>query len=153
MTKRLKTKHRLYGCWIDMKQRCRNKNYKDYKYYGARGIDVCDEWYDDFWSYAEYMESLPGYGEPGLSVDRIDNNKGYFSGNIRWATKSQQMFNRGRWGKGYYRHIDRRRKDKEMWRVRFRVDGVCKSFGLYDTEEEAIAKVAELRKKYDGESK
>ena len=53
-----------------MKQRCFNSNSSDYKYYGARGITVCQRWLDDFWNFVEDMGERP----TGHTLDREDNN-------------------------------------------------------------------------------
>jgi len=83
---------RLYGIWRGIKQRCFNKNNKDYDNYGGRGILMCDTWiasYDNFYSWA--MSN--GYTE-ALSLDRKDNSSGYAPGNCRWADKWTQTNNR-----------------------------------------------------------
>ena len=129
-----------------MRHRCRNSNYKNSKHYCARGIDVCDEWYDDFWAYADYMTSLPNALKEGYSIDRIDNNKGYFPGNIRWATKSQQMKNRRRYGKGYTKVAT---SPKKPYMVQPILGGKKVYGGCFATEEEAKAKVAEMIKEYE----
>lgn len=85
------SRHPLYSVWNDMKQRCLNKRYKNYKGYGGRGIKVCDEWigvqgFHD-WAIAN------GY-EKGLSIDRIDVNGNYEPSNCRWVDSATQGNNR-----------------------------------------------------------
>lgn len=74
-----------------MKARCTNPNNPDYHHYGGRGITVCDEWlsYDNFYEWA--MSN--GYDDT-LSIDRIDNNKGYSPDNCRFVTIKEQCRNR-----------------------------------------------------------
>lgn len=77
-----------YSAWKDMRQRCGNKNSKDYAGYGGRGITICSDW-SDFLAFLRDMGPKP----PGLTLDRIDNNKGYCKDNCRWATPAEQRRN------------------------------------------------------------
>ena len=81
--------HPLYVTWKGMVRRCRNPNNDNYRYYGAKGITVCDRWADSFPAFVSDMGPRP----PGKTLDRIDNNKGYEPGNCRWATKLEQYQN------------------------------------------------------------
>ena len=89
-----KERRRLFQVWENMRQRCNNPSNRMYKDYGGRGINVCDEWNTHFQPFYEYVISLEHYGEPGRSIDRIDNEKGYYPGNVRWATQKEQCNNR-----------------------------------------------------------
>ncbi len=82
--------HPLYGAWVGLLDRCNNPNGKDYKNYRARGITVCSRWESSFESFIEDMGDKP---TPKHSLDRIDNDKGYYKDNCRWATEKQQMNN------------------------------------------------------------
>ena len=87
----------LYHRWQHMIQRCHNPNYPDYPRYGGRGIYVCDRWRfgeDGVSGFTLFMEDVGKYARRNLSMDRIDNSKGYEPGNVRWATTKQQANNR-----------------------------------------------------------
>lgn len=83
----------FYWTWQRIKQRCLNKNNKDYKYYGARGITVCKKW-EDFEGFMEDMLEDYLKAEGIVSIDRIDNNKGYSKENCRWTSALVQSLNR-----------------------------------------------------------
>lgn len=86
------SKTRLYGIWNGMKQRCFNKNSKNYEHYGNRGITVCEEWKNSFEHFKQWSLNN-GYNE-NLSLERINNNQGYYPENCKWATVKQQGSNR-----------------------------------------------------------
>lgn len=81
---------KIYHVWEAIIQRCTNPNHPTYHYYGGRGITVCDEW-RKFVNFFSDMGEHPG---DGYSIDRIDNDKGYYKENCRWATKDEQVENR-----------------------------------------------------------
>lgn len=71
-----------------MQQRCYNKKNKDFHNYGARGISICEDWLKDRNNF--YSWSLSNGYVSGLTIDRIDNDKGYEPDNCRWVTMSEQ---------------------------------------------------------------
>jgi hypothetical protein len=77
-----------------MRSRCNNPNDGDFKYYGARGIQVCARW-DSFWNFVEDAGDKPS---AEYSLDRIDNDSDYRPGNVRWATPLEQAHNRRKYG-------------------------------------------------------
>lgn len=87
------TKHgmsnsRIYRIWSGMRRRCNDKNDKDFKNYGGRGIKVCDEWNNDSGKFIKWaLEN--GYKDT-LTLDRINVNDGYKPSNCRWATAKEQ---------------------------------------------------------------
>lgn len=72
-----------------MKNRCTNPNAEDWKYYGGRGIKLTHRWHD-FRNFVKDMGERPNRS---LTIDRINNDKGYSKTNCRWATKKQQRQN------------------------------------------------------------
>lgn len=88
-TKNLISKHPLFHVYHSMKKRCYNKNSKDYKHYGDRGITVCDRWLESFWNFVEDMGERPFKH----SLDRINNNGNYEPSNCKWSTQEQQVGN------------------------------------------------------------
>ncbi len=88
--------HGMYGtseyiAWKAMIQRCCNKNNIGYKYYGGRGITVCNQWRKSFKAFYEDMGLKPF---PKAQIDRSDNDLGYFHANCRWTTAAKNQQNK-----------------------------------------------------------
>ena len=79
-----------YQTWDAIIHRCYYPSQASYKYYGARGIKMCDEWKNNYFAFYDYVSQLDRFGEEGMTLDRIDNEKGYEPGNVRWATQAEQ---------------------------------------------------------------
>ena len=129
------TKHRLYHIWFGLVDRCTNPNHNRYKDYGGRGITVCEEWLD----VKNFIEDMyPSYME-GLSLDRIDNDKGYSLDNCRWVDASTQALNQriqknntsGFVGVSYH-------NGKARWSASVGVKYKKAHIGHYSTIEEAV---------------
>lgn len=82
-----------YTAWENMKFRCLNPKAPGFARYGGRGITICDEWANDF---AAFLRDVGRAPSPKLSLDRIDNDRGYEPGNVRWADAATQAGNKQR---------------------------------------------------------
>jgi hypothetical protein len=83
---------RLYKAWDAIKYRCNNSNCADYRNYGGRGIKVCPEWETRYEAFRDW--SLANGWRPGLSIERIDNERGYGPDNCRWIPRGDQNLNK-----------------------------------------------------------
>ena len=79
-----------YSSWRSMKDRCLNPSAKDYPKYGGSGITLSPEWASSFEAFLRDVGLRP----EGTSLDRIDGQKGYEPGNVRWATPTEQNRNK-----------------------------------------------------------
>lgn len=80
-----------YRIWTNIKTRCLNHRNVRYALYGGRGITICDRWKHSF---AAFLADVGRRPSSAHSLDRVDNNRGYEPGNIRWATSVEQNNNR-----------------------------------------------------------
>lgn len=113
---------RLYNIWCDMKSRCLNPNERAYKWYGGKGISVCDEWKSDFAQFKNWALNN-GYND-SLTIDRIDSNKNYCPNNCRWIT--------------YKKNVERAKR---------RYSGVVKN--MQTNEVHRFKSLSEFARKYD----
>lgn len=123
----------LYYVWHNMKVRCYNKNNYHYKWYGSRGISVCDDWRQDFQSF--YKWAIAANWKKGLTIDRIDNNGNYEPSNCRFVTQKENVNNAREITKANTSGHRNIKKIKEKYRV------VVKRIhlGMYSNLEEAIS--------------
>ena len=123
-------KHPLYDKWRSMIQRCTNPNVPRYKYYGGRGIKICDEWLEDPFAFYKWCEDN-GY-EKGLEIDREDNEGDYTPDNCRFVTRRENNINRGpqSTNKSGYRGVSPKLGCK-VWRSQITVNGKCSHLGYF----------------------
>ena len=94
--------------------RCHSSSAARFEHYGQRGIYVHEQWRKNRAEFLRYVQTLPGWDDPDLQMDRIDNSKGYEPGNIRFATRTQNMHNRRKFAdlEARIRHLELRLKEQ-----------------------------------------
>lgn len=109
----LKLRARYYG----MIARCNDKNHISYKYYGGKGIKVCDRWLESFENFYEDMGYPPN---KNYSLDRIDTNGNYEPSNVKWVDNTTQAINRNKYGKNKHKNIYKMKSGKYITRIKRR---------------------------------
>lgn len=137
-TKHGKSKHPLYSVWKGMRNRCNNRKDSKYKYYGGKGVKLCADW-EDFQSFFDWSIKS-GYSD-GLTIDRIDNNKGYCPENCRWVTIEFQSRNRSNC---FYITHNGVTMTASEWE---RATGVCRKTIIYRISHGATAEEALFKKR------
>jgi hypothetical protein len=101
VTKHGMWQHPLFNVWKNMRGRCHDIKNKRFKNYGGRGISICDSWEN----LENFIADMAATYQPGLTIDRIDNDGPYSPENCRWATRFQQNRNYSR--NRFYTHDGR----------------------------------------------
>lgn len=129
------SKTRLYHIWTQMIQRCHNTESTGYEKYGAKGIEVTEEWHDPYLFMGWAL--LNGYRE-NLTIERKDGRLGYSPDNCTWIPCEQQAFNQGKSSRNTSGYVGVSfHKGTGKWAARVTVAGKRKQIGRYDTPEEA----------------
>ena len=119
-----------------MRNRCYLKSTDNYKYYGGRGITVCDEWNNRFLAYYDFVRKLENYGKEGYSLDRVDNDGDYYPDNVKYSTNQEQQLNRRVFGESRYRGVYFHKAAKK-WSATICRDGKQTYLGLFNSELDA----------------
>jgi len=129
--------HKLYPVWSSIKNRCYNKNDSYFEDYGGRGINMYDEWRNNFKFFYDYIINLPNAEKPGYSVDREDNDGNYEPGNMKWSTRHEQASNKKvrRNNKTGYTGVVKR-GDKFIAQIRIHSKDI--RIGRYNTATQAV---------------
>lgn len=123
--------------WREMCHRCHNKDRNDYKYYGARGLTVCEEWRESYNNFLDWSNSN-GYIE-GLTLERIDNDIGYNPNNCKWIPKYLQPINRRKFSnnKSGYTGISYHRKNNN-WVANININKKRTYLGSFSSKQDAL---------------
>jgi hypothetical protein len=143
------SKSSTYNSWTSMKQRCYYEAKDHYKYYGGRGIKVCDEWVNDFSQFLKDMGERPD----GMTLEREDVNGNYCPSNCIWETNSRQGYNTNQFSTNTSGRTGVYLEPKGLWRALIGVENELLYLGSYVTIEEAIVAREAAELKYYGFNK
>lgn len=135
-----------YRTWKAMINRTTNPKSQDYYNYGGRGIYTCERW-KDFVNFYEDMGDKP----EGYSLERIDNDKGYFPENCKWETAINQARNRRKSSANSSGYVGVGKKGR-FWSARITVNRKQVFLGQFENIEDAVEARKQGEKKYWGRS-
>lgn len=139
---------RLHTCWKDMRYRCLNPNHRDYRFYGGRGIKVCDRWLGKN-GCDNFIKDMGLRPTPQHTLDRINSDGDYNKKNCRWATRHVQSINRRMFKKntsgttGVYWNVTNKR-----WTASIRAEGRLLNLGSFIIKDKAVIARKEAEKLY-----
>lgn len=151
----MKTKHgmcgtKVYQAWKGMKQRCYNKNYQHYERYGGRGIKMSSEWFNSFETFYKDMGDPP---TPQHQIDRINNDDNYCKDNCRWATPSENCYNRKKYfNKTGFTGVSENTSKKGRYSAYFFYKRKHIQVGTFASPEEAYRERIKAIKKFNKEN-
>ena len=122
------SKHPLYLKWKRIKQRVLDPNVKDYRFYGAKGIKICDKWINDPENFIAW--AINAGWKPGLEIDRINCDEDYEPSNCRFITKLENLQNQKPGAITKHKYIY---PNGKHFQVKKKVDGKIRCFGTFKT--------------------
>ena len=142
-----KTGSRLYRIWRGIKTRCYKTNFPEYHRYGGRGITMCYEWKNHPEAFIKWAESH-GY-QNNLTIDRIDNNKGYCPENCQFITLVENNFRKPNIT---WIEFDGERNTAYGWGRIIGVDGdTLRRMYLLKGEEEVVERIKQYKEKINAQ--
>ncbi len=134
-----------YIRWLSMKSRCRqsDKAKEKYPHHAGKGITVCESWLNSFEKFYEDMGDCP----EGYTLDRINNDLGYYKDNCRWVSYSTQLYNRDMGKQAGVNY----REERGKWKAEIRANGLNVFLGYFENEDDAISARLQAEIKYFGE--